>query len=195
MKLRFMPQEERFFELFEQSAENVVKGAKLLLQLVSDSSAIEQLRNEIEEVEHEGDIITHEIADRLNRTFITPFDHEDIHDLAGRMDDILDNIRGVIREHYPSFRLVSRWEGRELRVILENDLAFVTVSDYCGMIAVCLVPSAQGHSYADSTENFAESWCRRISNNWCERLNKAFNGLRKLGTFSNGECVFEGIGK
>ena len=81
MKLKFLPQEERFFELFDQSAQNVVKGAELLLQLVSDHGRAEELRKEIEEVEHEGDIITHDIADRLNRTFITPFDHEDIHAL------------------------------------------------------------------------------------------------------------------
>jgi predicted phosphate transport protein (TIGR00153 family) len=95
MKLKFIPQEERFFELFDQSAQNVVKGAELLLQLVSDHGRAEELRKQIEEVEHEGDIITHEIADRLNRTCITPFDHEDIHELAGRMDDILDNIEAT----------------------------------------------------------------------------------------------------
>ncbi len=95
MKLKFIPQEERFFELFDQSAQNVVKGAELLLQLVSDHDRAADLRKEIEEVEHEGDIITHDIADRLNRTFITPFDHEDIHELAGRMDDILDNIEAT----------------------------------------------------------------------------------------------------
>jgi len=95
MKLNFIPQEARFFELFDQSAQNVVKGAELLLQLVSDHGRAADLRREIEEVEHEGDIITHDIADRLNRTFITPFDHEDIHELAGRMDDILDNIEAT----------------------------------------------------------------------------------------------------
>ena len=95
MKLNFVPQEERFFELFDQAAQNVVKGAGLLLDLVGDTGRAETLRREIEEVEHEGDIITHEIADRLNRTFVTPFDHEDIHELAGRLDDILDNIEAT----------------------------------------------------------------------------------------------------
>jgi uncharacterized protein len=95
MKLNFVPQEERFFELFDQAAQNVVKGAGLLLELVGDTGRAETLRREIEEVEHEGDIITHEIADRLNRTFVTPFDHEDIHELAGRLDDILDNIEAT----------------------------------------------------------------------------------------------------
>jgi hypothetical protein len=95
VKLRFIPREERFFELFTSAADNVVKGAGLLLELVTYPDRAETLRREIEEVEHEGDITTHEIADRLNRTFVTPFDHEDIHDLAGRLDDILDDIEAT----------------------------------------------------------------------------------------------------
>jgi predicted phosphate transport protein (TIGR00153 family) len=95
MKLRFVPKEERFFELFAGQAQNVVEGAQLLVALVADHTRAAELRDQIEEVEHEGDITTHEIADRLNRTFITPFDHEDIHALAGRMDDILDNIEAT----------------------------------------------------------------------------------------------------
>ncbi len=95
MKLKFMPTEERFYELFSEQTRNVLRGAELLLKLVSDHSQVEELRRQIEETEHEGDILTHEIADRLNRTFNAPFDHEDIHDLAGRLDDILDNIEAT----------------------------------------------------------------------------------------------------
>ncbi len=95
MKIRFVPQEERFFELFDAAASNVVKGAELLGELMKNPDRAAELRHQIEEVEHEGDIITHEIADRLNRTFVTPFDHEDIHALAGRLDDILDNIEAT----------------------------------------------------------------------------------------------------
>jgi hypothetical protein len=95
MKLKFMPTEERFYELFSEQARNVVRGAELLLKLVADHSQVEQLRRQIEEAEHQGDMMTHEIADRLNRTFNAPFDHEDIHDLAGRLDDVLDNIEAT----------------------------------------------------------------------------------------------------
>ncbi|NIM06470.1 MAG: DUF47 family protein [Armatimonadetes bacterium] len=100
MKLKFAPKEERFFELFDNAAKNVAKGADLLVDLVKNHDRAEELSNEIEQVEHEGDITTHEIADRLNRTFITPFDHEDIHDLAGRLDDILDNIEATADRMY-----------------------------------------------------------------------------------------------
>jgi len=95
MKLRFIPREERFFDLFEESAKNAAEGAELLLELVTHPARMAELCQRIEEVEHEGDITTHEIADRLNRTFITPFDHEDIHDLAGRLDDVLDYVEAT----------------------------------------------------------------------------------------------------
>src|SRR3990170_4578617 len=95
MKLRILPREERFFDLFEASAANVVVGATLLLEMVNNYDRAPELAQRIEETEHEGDITTHEIFDRLNHTFITPFDHEDIHDLGGRMDDILDNIEAT----------------------------------------------------------------------------------------------------
>jgi len=87
-----MPKEERFFGLFDDLAKSVSLGADLLAQLVNDHSQTAELRRQIEETEHAGDHIIHEIANRLNRSFITPFDHEDIHNLAGRLDDILDNI-------------------------------------------------------------------------------------------------------
>jgi predicted phosphate transport protein (TIGR00153 family) len=100
MKLRFFPKEEQFFELFEQAARKVVTGAELLVELVKDPSRAEVLRRQIEDVEHDCDITTHEIADRLNRTFVTPFDHEDIHALAGRLDDVLDNIEATADRMY-----------------------------------------------------------------------------------------------
>jgi hypothetical protein len=100
MKLRFMPKEERFFELFTEAAQNVVRGAELLVELVRNPDRTGDLRRQIEEVEHEGDIVTHEIADRLNRTFVTPFDHEDIHELAGRLDDVLDDVEATADRMY-----------------------------------------------------------------------------------------------
>jgi len=100
MKLRLAPREERFFELFDDAAKNIVKGAALLVELVKDPSRSAELSREIEQVEHEGDITTHEIADKLNRSFITPFDHEDIHSLAGRLDDILDDIEATADRMY-----------------------------------------------------------------------------------------------
>ncbi|MFB3882230.1 MAG: DUF47 domain-containing protein [Armatimonadota bacterium] len=95
MKLKLMPTEERFFELFNAQTTHILRAAGLLRQLVADHLQAEDLRKQIEAVEHEGDMTTHEIADRLNRTFNPPFDHEDIHELAARLDDILDNIEAA----------------------------------------------------------------------------------------------------
>ena len=95
MKLKLMPTEERFFELFNAQTKHILRAAALLRQLVGNHLQAEDLRKQIEAVEHEGDMTTHEIADRLNRTFNTPFDHEDIHDLAARLDDILDYIEAT----------------------------------------------------------------------------------------------------
>jgi len=95
VKLPFIPREEGFFDLFEASAHNVVKAAHCLKELVDDWQDVEQKVNEITQLEHEGDIITHKIAAQLHRTFVTPFDREDIADLAHTMDDVIDFIHAA----------------------------------------------------------------------------------------------------
>jgi predicted phosphate transport protein (TIGR00153 family) len=90
MLFGLIPREEAFFELFKKAAHNMIEGSRLLKVMMEDfRSPIEQAR-EIKDVEHVGDGITHDIARRLNKTFITPIDREDIHDLASALDDILD---------------------------------------------------------------------------------------------------------
>ena len=95
MKFSFMPKEERFFELFEEEAQNIYKAAKLLKEMVDNYSEAEAKAKEIFDVEFEGDRITHDIIRHLNKTFITPLDREDIYNLASKMDDILDLIESV----------------------------------------------------------------------------------------------------
>ena len=90
MLFGLIPREEAFFELFKKAAHNMIEGSRLLKVMMEDfRSPIEQAR-QIKDVEHVGDGITHDIARRLNKTFITPIDREDIHDLASALDDILD---------------------------------------------------------------------------------------------------------
>ncbi|MDP2729187.1 MAG: DUF47 family protein [Dehalococcoidales bacterium] len=91
----FMPREEKFFELFEQSAENMVKVAQKLKQLVDTWEDVDDKVNEITGFEHEGDTITHQIMAQLNRTFVTPFDREDIALLAHSLDDVTDFIHAA----------------------------------------------------------------------------------------------------
>ena len=90
MLFGLIPQEEAFFELFKKAAHNMIEGSRLLKVMMEDfRSPIEQAQG-IKDVEHVGDGITHDIVRRLNKTFITPIDREDIHDLASALDDILD---------------------------------------------------------------------------------------------------------
>jgi predicted phosphate transport protein (TIGR00153 family) len=87
-----MPREQKFFDLFEDSTKNIVKGARALKDMVDTWQFIDSHIAEITEIEHEGDSITHQIISLLHRTFITPFDREDIALLAHTMDDIIDFI-------------------------------------------------------------------------------------------------------
>jgi len=88
----FLPREHIFFDLFEESAQNVVKAAGLLTELLNKWDNIEERVKQISGLEHEGDNITHRIIAQLNRTFVTPIDREDIAALANRMDDVVDFI-------------------------------------------------------------------------------------------------------
>jgi predicted phosphate transport protein (TIGR00153 family) len=95
MKFSFIPREEVFFPLFEESARNMVKAAQCLKELVDNCKDVEQKVNEITEIEHQGDLITHKIMAQLHRTFVTPFDREDIAQLAHTLDDVTDFIHAA----------------------------------------------------------------------------------------------------
>ncbi len=95
MVLRLFPREESFFGLFNQMAENILQGGRMLRDLFDDYKDVEPKAEAIKAVEDRGDEITHEIIDRLNRTFVTPFDREDIYDLAKQLDNVLDWIEAA----------------------------------------------------------------------------------------------------
>ncbi len=97
IKLRFpfIPKEEKFFDLLEESARNVVKGANLLAELVNKWEDVESKIRHLKDIEHNGDEITHRIISQLHATFVTPIDREDIAQLAEYLDDVLDFIEEV----------------------------------------------------------------------------------------------------
>jgi len=109
-KFRIIPREDKFFTLFEESAQNAVKAAHSLKQMVDTWQDIEQRIAEIDDLEHHGDTITHQISARVHRTFITPLDREDIAMLAHTLDDITDFIHAaavamhLYKVDYPSQR-------------------------------------------------------------------------------------------
>src|SRR4029453_3766480 len=95
LKLRIFPREESYFDLFDEVSANLADAARQLLDMVEDFVDPEMKAKRLVEAEHEGDRLTHAIYSRLNSTFITPFDREDIHALAGQLDDVLDAIEAA----------------------------------------------------------------------------------------------------
>jgi len=93
----FMPKEERFRELFERDTNHLLRAAKLFVQVVQTTDFAERKKRveELRTIEHEGDLLTKEIFEALNSTFITPLDREDIRSIATDLDDILDYMEGV----------------------------------------------------------------------------------------------------
>ncbi|MGE5418881.1 MAG: DUF47 domain-containing protein [Chloroflexota bacterium] len=94
-----VPKDHSFFPLFENGVDNMVKASALLKDLIAtnDAEAHERINKEIKELEHIGDEITDKTYEQLNKSFITPFDREDIHELTAHIDDVLDSINGVSR--------------------------------------------------------------------------------------------------
>jgi uncharacterized protein len=95
LRLRIVSGERTFFDLFEQLADKVQEGADGLLELLENIDDRERKVGHLLDIEHEGDELTHEVIRRLNTTFVTPFDREDIHHLASSLDDVLDNIEAA----------------------------------------------------------------------------------------------------
>lgn len=95
----FVPKDHSFFPLFEQDAKNLVQAANLLRTLMASTTPEdhERINKEIKDVEHIGDEITDKTYLQLNKSFITPFDREDIHELTATIDDVVDSINGISR--------------------------------------------------------------------------------------------------
>jgi uncharacterized protein len=92
-RISLIPQKREFFDLYNRAADNAVAIAQKVIELL-DAGAGERERivGEVKELEHDGDRITHEIVDLVNRTFVTPFDRDDMYRLAGALDDICDHV-------------------------------------------------------------------------------------------------------
>jgi predicted phosphate transport protein (TIGR00153 family) len=93
--VRLIPRETKFFEIFENMASNVTEGARVLRQILQTFENVEAGVQRIKEIEHRGDDMTHAVMTKLNQTFITPFDREDIHRLASSLDDVLDFVNAA----------------------------------------------------------------------------------------------------
>jgi predicted phosphate transport protein (TIGR00153 family) len=135
-----LPREEKFYNDFQALADELKKGARLLEAMLAPDEPIWNKADEIKEVEHKCDFLTHGIIQRLNRTFVTPLDREDIHELARSLDDVMDSIDAsatVIR----LYRLTTvRFGARELAQIItasadEVRLALGALQQHKGLLA------------------------------------------------------------
>lgn len=97
MAFRLIPRDEGFFDLFNELSKRLVTSAGLLRDLFAQPERLDELALAIKEVEHEADHITHDVSTRLDSSFITPLDREDIHALAQELDNVVDLINGTAR--------------------------------------------------------------------------------------------------
>jgi len=143
MKFLF-PKHIDFFELFDHAARNVIKGASLLVAVLQDMDNLEMISKEVRDSEKEGDMMTHDIMKKLNKTFITPIDREDLHALATKIDDVIDMIWACV-ERFTLFRLsvptkeaidmakeiLTTTEMMSKAIIALRDKRYSYVQEYC----------------------------------------------------------------
>lgn len=96
MALRFKPVDSAFYEMFTQSAAHLVHGADLLAEMLGDGNDRQDIARRMRDAEHAADETTHDIVRRVNSTFVTPFDREDIYDLASGLDDVMDYMEEAV---------------------------------------------------------------------------------------------------
>lgn len=156
---KILPHERTFFEMFNHQAENVFDGASALVKMLERYDDPEGGAEKIKEFEHIGDTITHGIMTRLNQSFITPFDREDIHELASQIDDVIDLVDAV------ASRLVTYRVAQIRPGVL--DLA-VTVRDAAAQIVLAVNVLEKEDHILDKCieihrlENQADAQCREL---------------------------------
>ncbi len=96
MRLRLTPQDTTFFDMLTASADNIVLGVQALAKIFDPTADRKAVADEVRKIEHEEDEVTHGILRKLNSTFITPFDRDDIYRLAGRLDDVMDFMEAAV---------------------------------------------------------------------------------------------------
>src|SRR6266513_3139013 len=93
--MRLIPRESKFFRMFSEVSRNLTEGTRLLQDILKNPANMEPRLDQLQEIEHRGDEMTHGIITALNQTFITPFDREDIHRLTSSLDDVLDYVNSA----------------------------------------------------------------------------------------------------
>src|SRR5690348_14885827 len=118
--INLLPRDTVFYDLFEGMSRHVVRSAEDLRQLAQNFPEITQHIQRIREEEHAADELAHQALHRLDRTFITPFDREDIHDLVGELDDIIDGV-DALAKRFPLFHIkaIEEYFLKQTEVLVE----------------------------------------------------------------------------
>jgi predicted phosphate transport protein (TIGR00153 family) len=95
MRIKFRPSDDSFYEFFNSAANNLVRGTELLSELALPDADVARIAEDLGDVEHDSDRITHDVYNKINSTFVTPFDREDIYRLASNLDDVMDHIEAA----------------------------------------------------------------------------------------------------
>jgi predicted phosphate transport protein (TIGR00153 family) len=140
--LRLRPVDTTFYDLFAQSAQHLLEGADLLAQMLGDGNDREKIASRMRDAEHQADETTHEIVRRVNSTFVTPIDREDIYSLASGLDDVMDFMEEAVD-------LVLLYEVEEL----PSELA-----DQVEVIQRCAELTAESMPRLQSMKNLDEYW-------------------------------------
>jgi predicted phosphate transport protein (TIGR00153 family) len=156
---RLIPKEERFYDDFTAMAEQIRHGAELLDQMLAPDKPIWEKADEIKEVEHKCDFLTHEIIQRLNRTFVTPLDREDIYALARSLDDVMDAIdasAAIVRlYHIDSVRTGARELTKLVRDSTEQVVGAMRALEKRKGVAECAVEINRLENEADRAHQAA----------------------------------------
>jgi uncharacterized protein len=117
VRFRLTPRDDRFFPMFTEAAQNLVSATDLLAEFLHVSSNREKIAAQLREHEHAGDAVTHRVIHALNSTFVTPFDREDIYQLATMLDDVMDSMEAAA-----DFAVLSELETLPVEMTRQVDL-------------------------------------------------------------------------
>jgi len=166
VRLRLTPRDTVFYDQFAVSARNIVDAAEVLARIVVTGADRKALNVRMRDIEHANDENTHEVMRRLNSTFVTPFDREDIYNLASRLDDVVDFLEAAA----------------DLVVLYELDEVPATTREVVGLLVVAAHVTADAMPRLQSTKDLAEYWIE------VNRLENEADQLyrRTLATLFNG---------
>lgn len=142
MAFRFKPVDSAFYELLTQSAAHLVDGAALLAEMLGDGNDRKGIAERMRDAEHQADETTHEIVRRVNSTFVTPFDREDIYALASGLDDVMDFME----------------EAVDLVLLYEVETLPAELAEQVEVIQRCAELTAEGMPRLQSMKNLEEYW-------------------------------------